>query len=35
MPRHEYVVGDLQGCFAALQALKAVLQFDETQDRLW
>lgn len=33
--RHEYVIGDLQGCFAALQALKIVLDFDETQDCLW
>ncbi len=33
--RHEYVVGDLQGCFAALTALKDYLQFDELQDRFW
>lgn len=30
--RFHYVVGDLQGSFAALQALKRVIQFDETQD---
>ncbi len=33
--RHDYVVGDLQGCFAALQALKIALDFDETQDCFW
>jgi len=33
--RHQYVIGDLQGCFAALQALKVALEFDETQDCLW
>lgn len=30
--RHSYLVGDLQGSFAALQALKEVVQFDEQQD---
>lgn len=30
--RFHYVVGDLQGSFAAMQALKQVIQFDETQD---
>lgn len=30
--RYRYIVGDLQGSFAALQALKEVLQFDEKQD---
>ncbi|MFA9203201.1 MAG: symmetrical bis(5'-nucleosyl)-tetraphosphatase [Flavobacteriales bacterium] len=33
--RHQYVIGDLQGCFAALQALKIALDFDENQDCLW
>ena len=33
--RHDYVIGDLQGCFAALQALKVALDFDENQDCLW
>lgn len=32
MMRYRYVVGDLQGSFAALQALKQVIQFDERQD---
>lgn len=30
--RFHYVVGDLQGSFAALQALKQLIAFDETQD---
>lgn len=30
--RYQYVVGDLQGSFAALQALKQLIDFDEQQD---
>lgn len=30
-----YVIGDVQGCFAELMALLEHIQFDSTQDRLW
>lgn len=30
--RYQYIVGDLQGCFAGLQGLKDILHFDEQQD---
>lgn len=30
--RHVYVIGDLQGCFAALKALLKEIQFDASQD---
>lgn len=33
--RHHYVIGDLQGCYAALQALLATIEFDQNQDKLW
>jgi bis(5'-nucleosyl)-tetraphosphatase (symmetrical) len=33
--RYNYVIGDLQGCFAALLALLEHIDFDETQDHLW
>ncbi len=33
--RHEYVIGDLQGCFGAFNQLLEVLDFDETQDKIW
>lgn len=33
--RYNYVIGDLQGCFTALQALLEQIEFDEKQDHLW
>ncbi|OLF38308.1 MULTISPECIES: symmetrical bis(5'-nucleosyl)-tetraphosphatase [unclassified Psychrobacter] len=33
--RHQYVIGDLQGCYAAYQKLLETLNFDPTQDKLW
>lgn len=33
--RHEYVIGDLHGCFGAFNQLLEVLDFDETQDKIW
>ncbi len=33
--RAEYVIGDLQGCFAAYIHLLEVLDFDPKQDKLW
>lgn len=33
--RHEYVIGDVQGCFASLKALLKHIQFDPSQDRLY
>lgn len=36
MPRrYNYVIGDLQGCFTALQSLLEHIEFDEKQDHLW
>ncbi|MEN2751103.1 symmetrical bis(5'-nucleosyl)-tetraphosphatase [Psychrobacter sp. FBL11] len=33
--RHQYVIGDLQGCYAAYQKLLQTLNFDPAQDKLW
>ena len=33
--RHQYVIGDIQGCFADLQNLLKQINFDEKQDKLW
>lgn len=30
-----YVIGDIQGCYTALQKLLAAIRFDPAQDRLW
>lgn len=33
--RHQYVIGDLQGCYAAYRQLLEILDFDASQDKLW
>lgn len=33
--RHQYVIGDLQGCYLAFCHLLSALDFDETQDKIW
>ena len=33
--RHQYVIGDLQGCHAAYLQLLKTLDFDPAQDKLW
>ncbi|MBE0443403.1 symmetrical bis(5'-nucleosyl)-tetraphosphatase [Psychrobacter sp. FME13] len=33
--RHQYVIGDLQGCYAAYLKLLETLDFDPAQDKLW
>jgi len=33
--RHQYVIGDLQGCYAAFKQMLKTLDFDPKQDKLW
>lgn len=33
--RYNYVIGDVQGCFAALKALLKEIRFDPDQDFIW
>ncbi|MFA9485335.1 MULTISPECIES: symmetrical bis(5'-nucleosyl)-tetraphosphatase [unclassified Moraxella] len=33
--RHQYVIGDLQGCFGAFLSLLRQIDFDETKDKIW
>lgn len=33
--RHQYIIGDIQGCFAALTALLKQIKFDESQDKVY
>ena len=33
--RHQYVIGDIQGCYAALTALLKQIKFDESQDKVY
>lgn len=33
--RHQYVIGDLQGCYHAFQNLLDLIEFDASQDKLW
>lgn len=33
--RHQYVIGDLQGCFDAFNRLLVALDFDDNQDKIW
>ena len=35
MARYNYVIGDVQGCFAALKDLFKAIQFDADQDFIW
>lgn len=35
MARYNYVIGDVQGCFAALKDLLKSIQFDADQDFIW
>ncbi len=33
--RHQYVIGDLQGCYGAYRKLLKKIKFDPAQDKLW
>lgn len=33
--RHQYVIGDVQGCYQALQMLLKKIDFNDKQDKLW
>lgn len=33
--RHQYVIGDIQGCYAAFLQLLKLIDFDPEQDKLW
>lgn len=33
--RHQYVIGDIQGCYSDLLSLLKQINFDEKQDKLW
>lgn len=33
--RHQYVIGDIQGCYSDLQALLKYIDFDAKQDKIW
>ncbi|WP_394261971.1 symmetrical bis(5'-nucleosyl)-tetraphosphatase [Moraxella boevrei] len=33
--RHQYVIGDIQGCYVDLLSLLKRIEFDEKQDKLW
>ena len=33
--RHQYVIGDLQGCYAAFRQFLSAIDFDSNQDKLW
>lgn len=33
--RHQYIIGDIQGCYTDLLALLKLINFDEKQDKLW
>ncbi|MFW2177145.1 MULTISPECIES: symmetrical bis(5'-nucleosyl)-tetraphosphatase [unclassified Moraxella] len=33
--RHQYIIGDIQGCYSDLKALLKLIHFDESQDKLY